>query len=617
MTIDSATLNGDLTGLGTASSVEVIFEYGTTTSYGQETTPQTLTSTGVFSAPISALTQGTTYHFRAKAVGDSTVFGSDKQFITLVPSPPKCWNKYIIESNLASADSVFVYDIDGDANPDIVAAGKIDNDIVWYEAPDDPTQPWAKHTIDGNLAGASGVYVYDMDGDGDPDVCATGRYAKHVVWYEAPDDPTQSWPKHIIDANLSWALHLYVADIDGDGNPDVVATGWDIHDVVWYEAPDDPTQAWIKHIIDPNMGYASCVFVYDIDGDSNPDVVATGYNGGVAWYEAADDPTQAWTKHSIDAGLWGARGVFVYDIDGDSNPDIVAAGWNDNEVAWYEAPDNPTQPWTKHNIYPSTGQPAGIFVYDMDADTNPDIVATMAGGDKVLWYEAPDDPTHAWTVYTIDPSIDGPVWVDVHDIDGDGYPNVVVAATYDYDVVWYDSPAGTAVSTATDTGCAAFDTSSGILGNLVAVSESSMPSDGKPTLEFPHGFFEFQITGLSNGEAVTLSIDLPHAVPTDTQYWKYGPTTGTPTPHWYQIAMGDNDGDSTITITLIDGGLGDDDLIANGVIIDQGGPGNPPATPAAAGAGVPVFPSLYYGIVSALGAAILAFYIHRRLVHQE
>jgi hypothetical protein len=41
--------------------------------------------------------------------------------------------------------------------------------------------------------------------------------------------------------------------------------------------------------------------------------------------------------------------------------------------------------------------------------------------------------------------------------------------------------------------------------------------------------------------------------------------------------MGDDDGDNVITITLVDGGLGDDDLTANGVIVDQGGPGNPPS----------------------------------------
>jgi hypothetical protein len=71
--------------------------------------------------------------------------------------------------------------------------------------------------------------------------------------------------------------------------------------------------------------------------------------------------------------------------------------------------------------------------------------------------------------------------------------------------------------------------------------------------------------------------------------------------------MGDNDSDSVITIRLLDGALGDDDLTANGVIVDQGGPGNPPV--GAGGRGVPVFPSIYIGIGAALGAGILADFV--------
>ncbi len=77
---DSATLNGNLTSLGNALSVNVSFEWGLTISYGNETTPQTMTATGLFSGNLSSLIPGTTYHFRAKAVGNSTVYGNDTTF---------------------------------------------------------------------------------------------------------------------------------------------------------------------------------------------------------------------------------------------------------------------------------------------------------------------------------------------------------------------------------------------------------------------------------------------------------------------------------------------------------------------------------------------------------
>jgi len=78
----SATLNGELTDTGGFSPLQVSFQWGTTTAYGNETSPQPKTAAGNFSAAISGLNANTTYHFRAKAVGDSTtVYGADKAFI--------------------------------------------------------------------------------------------------------------------------------------------------------------------------------------------------------------------------------------------------------------------------------------------------------------------------------------------------------------------------------------------------------------------------------------------------------------------------------------------------------------------------------------------------------
>jgi alpha-tubulin suppressor-like RCC1 family protein len=83
ITTSSARLNGDLTSPGMALSVQTCFEWGPTTSYGYETTLQTMTGTGTFTASISGLTPETTYYFRAKAVGDGTGYGAERSFATV------------------------------------------------------------------------------------------------------------------------------------------------------------------------------------------------------------------------------------------------------------------------------------------------------------------------------------------------------------------------------------------------------------------------------------------------------------------------------------------------------------------------------------------------------
>jgi hypothetical protein len=80
---DVATLNGDLSDLGTGSSVDVSFQWWTdSSSYLTETAKQALTGTGAFSFVLTGLQPDTTYHFRAKAIGDGTDYGSAQSFKT-------------------------------------------------------------------------------------------------------------------------------------------------------------------------------------------------------------------------------------------------------------------------------------------------------------------------------------------------------------------------------------------------------------------------------------------------------------------------------------------------------------------------------------------------------
>jgi Domain of unknown function (DUF2341)/CARDB len=96
VTAISATLNGTLSSLGTAPTVQVSFQYATDAyyihngnTYSAETIAQPMNTTGSFSYNLGSLNPGTFYHFRAKAVGDSSGYGADKIFYTTASLPPQ------------------------------------------------------------------------------------------------------------------------------------------------------------------------------------------------------------------------------------------------------------------------------------------------------------------------------------------------------------------------------------------------------------------------------------------------------------------------------------------------------------------------------------------------
>jgi hypothetical protein len=136
----------------------------------------------------------------------------------------------------------------------------------------------------------------------------------------------------------------------------------------------------------------------------------------------------------------------------------------------------------------------------------------------------------------------------------------------------------TGVATVTGTGAATFLTDYGVVTKATAVDEATLPMTGKPNVTFPHGLFSFTISDIPVGSSVTVTLTLPSEVPEGTEYWKYDAVQG-----WVEMTslMGDDDGDNVLTLILTDGGPGDGDGMANGVIVDPGGPGVPATVPEA------------------------------------
>lgn len=118
------------------------------------------------------------------------------------------------------------------------------------------------------------------------------------------------------------------------------------------------------------------------------------------------------------------------------------------------------------------------------------------------------------------------------------------------------------------------------LANVTA-SDNPSPSDAPADVKFPMGFVSFEVRGLQPGASVDVQIiaNLPAGATIDT-YWRYGPETNNVTPHWYEFLSDGTTGAmfnaNVVTLHLVDGLRGDDDVTANGVVVDPGAPATAP-----------------------------------------
>ena len=158
---------------------------------------------------------------------------------------------------------------------------------------------------------------------------------------------------------------------------------------------------------------------------------------------------------------------------------------------------------------------------------------------------------------------------------------------------------GTGTATATLTGGGA--ACGFVTGGSGFVAQPAAPPAG---VSFPHGFFRFTATSCpaANG-GVTITVTYPSAIPPGAQYYKYGKEAGNTIDHYYTIPA--TVSGNQVTFTITDGQLGDNDLVANGTIIDPGAIGVPAAAGGPAVQPVPTL-SQYALMALALGMFLMA-----------
>ena len=118
---------------------------------------------------------------------------------------------------------------------DILSASGGDDTIAWYES-DGATNPsWTKRVIATSADAAADVFAADMDGDGDLDVVSASVNDDTIAWYENDGANDPNFTAVDISTTADSANGVFVADMDGDGDLDIISSSWKDDTIAWYE----------------------------------------------------------------------------------------------------------------------------------------------------------------------------------------------------------------------------------------------------------------------------------------------------------------------------------------------------------------------------------------------
>jgi hypothetical protein len=380
---------------------------------------------------LTALTR----YFYVVAARDSSGNESGLSAEVGVSSPPPRLPGWPVETDVESAAGVVIGDLDGDGDLEIVGAG---GEIYAFhhdgEEVVDGDGKVITHGVFSSVAEnpSKGFWstpaVADLDGDGISEVIASywdGQ--KTYVWNGADGSVKSGWPQ--ASSDFIWSSPA-VGDIDGDGDWEVVSGGGDGEIYAWEadgtevaDGDGDPATVGVLVAHGSNFSYGSTALA-DLDGDGADEVIAGLRNGTLIVVRGDGTDYEGFPQ---GAGPSVVSTPSVVDLDNDGEPEIVVSvGSNSNSTnsslrVFGFNPDFGLE-WRQFvkinqdfNSSPAIG--------DIDGDSVLDVVLGTADQEVYAWRGTDGSLLEGWPVET-GATVRGSA--ALADIDGDGYPDVLI-----------------------------------------------------------------------------------------------------------------------------------------------------------------------------------------------
>lgn len=240
------------------------------------------------------------------------------------------------------ASAVRAADFDRDDDVDVVAGAVLDQTVTWYENQGDGT--FSDGTpIATNVQGLETLHIADLDGDEVPDVLVVAYKDSTITRYEpkaASADSLRFVERPAVGTGLDDPIDVYTADLFGNGRQDLLVGMAGTRPLVLFQnegVRDGATSPFgDKRVMTHTVETVEDIETGDLDGDGDPDILAAAFaSDAVVWIENRGGGSFA-PPQPVATNIPNVLSLDVADVDRDGDLDIITASQADNTVGWLE-----------------------------------------------------------------------------------------------------------------------------------------------------------------------------------------------------------------------------------------------------------------------------------------
>jgi hypothetical protein len=348
----------------------------------------------------------------------------------------------MISLDVIGIEHIEVADLDQDGRLDVLSASAIDNKVSWFANLDGQGNFARPQQILSDAGGAASTGLVDLDGDGDLDLVTASYWDNKIAWYENLDGLGGFSRQRVISNLAQRAQSVRWADLDGDGDADVLSASSADGKVAWYPNLGQGNFG-AQQIVTNRLQSPVYVHAADLDGDGDLDLVSASADDSiVAWFENTDGLGNFGAIQILSRNTIAVEWVSSADLDGDGDLDILSAAYGDGQLSWFENEDGQASFGSRRLIAnlagPEGGGPTTIEAVDWDQDGDLDVVSTLyrqSTPTSLVWIELRPDGTFAPPA-VIATNLIQPEALTITDVDGNGTTDIVVGS--DRFVVWFE-----------------------------------------------------------------------------------------------------------------------------------------------------------------------------------